>query len=37
MKSYLTEIYNTASNFFWYPPDKLLCQHTLKERERMQN
>ena len=24
MKSYLTEIYNTASNFFWYPPDKLL-------------
>jgi hypothetical protein len=33
MKNKLTEVYNNASAFFWYPPHDLLTERYVKQKE----
>lgn len=33
MKSKLTEVFNQASTFFWYPPKDLISEEYIKMRE----
>jgi hypothetical protein len=35
MKTKITQIYNSTSKFFWYPPKELLTEKNFREKEQI--